>query len=64
MERNMMDFKEFTEKVKKGLEELADENTEVVVEERLKNNGLKLTGISMLQKGETVAYKWIGNKTG
>ena len=51
----MMDFKEFTEKVKKGLEELADENTEVVVEERLKNNGLKLTGISMLQKGETVS---------
>ena len=55
MERNMMDFKEFTKEVKKGLEELADENTEVVVEERLKNNGLKLTGISMLQKGETVS---------
>ena len=51
----MMDFKEFTKEVKKGLEELADENTEVVVEERLKNNGLKLTGISMLQKGETVS---------
>ena len=51
----MMDFKEFTEKVKKGLEELANGETEVVVEERLKNNGLKLTGISMLQKGESVS---------
>ena len=51
----MMDFKEFTEKVKKGLEELENEYTEIVVEERLKNNGLKLTGISMLQKGETVS---------
>ena len=50
-----MDFKEFTEKVKKGLEELENEYTEIVVEERLKNNGLKLTGISMLQKGETVS---------
>ena len=34
MERNMMDFKEFTEKVKKGLEELENEYTEIVVEER------------------------------
>lgn len=51
----MMDFKEFTEKVKKGLEELENEYTEIVVEERLKNNGLKLTGISMLQKGENVS---------
>ena len=51
----MMEFKEFTEEVKKGLEKLAGKNTEVRIEERLKNNGLKLTGVSALQKGENVS---------
>ena len=50
-----MEFKEFTEEVKKGLEKLAGADTEVRIEGRLKNNGLKLTGVSMLQKGENVS---------
>ena len=65
----MMDFQKFTEAVLKGTREKADGKFYVSVTTELKNNGVKLTGISGIAKGSNSGpcvflddyYKGYGN---
>lgn len=51
----MMNFEEYTEQVMKGLEELAAGSCQVRLQEKLKNNGVKQTGVTVLWEGENVS---------
>ncbi len=50
-----MDFLQFVNEVKKGLKQYFDEETEIVVNSVRKNNGVMLTGIVIMEKGNHIA---------